>query len=68
MHDLRFIRRIQLACRNLQRFPVQGIAVLAHHKKLSVIRYCHHCSRSVMMDIIPVSLVTIGDDSVLIDF
>ena len=64
--NFRFLRRIQFPRRNLQSLPVQGITVLTYHKKLTVICHSYYSRSSVMMNIIPVSLMTIRDHGILV--
>ena len=49
----RLIFSIQSACRNLQSLTFQGIAVLTHHQKLSILPHRNDRSRTLMPDKIP---------------
>ena len=57
---------IQLAGRDLQRKTVQRIAVLAHHEDFPVCSHRQDGRRPVVVDKVPLCLVTVGKDRVLI--
>ena len=62
----RLSRIIQLPRRNFQRITVQCIPVLAHHKEFPVRVDRQDGRRPVVVDKVPLCLVSVGKDRVLI--
>ena len=65
--NLRLIRIIQFSCRNLKCLAIKRIAVLAHHQQLSVICNCNNRRCSVVMNVIPVCLMSVCNHRILIN-